>query len=100
MKKIKKTSDINWNDVDATTSYKQYIELFRLFWYAAQKTQYYASDDSDGNDLYRTLSGQQLTFSPPLWQGEPVTIISLAQDLAQDDITFCGATKLRGDYNE
>ena len=35
------------------------IELFRLFWYTAQKTQYWASDDNDGNTVYTTLSGNQ-----------------------------------------
>ncbi|HLD15770.1 MAG TPA: FG-GAP-like repeat-containing protein [Candidatus Nanoarchaeia archaeon] len=29
--------------------------LFRLFWYTAQKTQYWASDDVDGNTIYREL---------------------------------------------
>lgn len=51
----------DWSDVDARD--KQNIELFRLFWYTAQKTQYYASDDEDGNSVYYDLNDQQQTFS-------------------------------------
>ena len=69
---------LNWNDVDASVSHKQYIELFRLFWYTAQKTQYYASNDVDGNTTYvRVTDGSRVQFSPSLWQNEiaPANII-------------------------
>lgn len=65
--------------IDATANHKQYIELFRLFWYAAQKTQYYASNDVDGNDTYmRVAGGSPVQFSPSLWQNEvsPANIIT------------------------
>lgn len=66
----------NWNDVDAFTGLnKEQIELFRLFWFAAQRAQYHASNDVDGNDQYvRVTGGAPVTFSPSLWQGEPTPI--------------------------
>jgi len=50
-------------------------DLFKLFWYTAQKTQYYASDDSSGNDYYYKDDGTQPIFNPSLWSGEDVEII-------------------------
>lgn len=45
--------NFNWKEVEANSPLdKQNIELFRLFWYVAQKTQYFASDDVDGNFEY------------------------------------------------
>jgi hypothetical protein len=60
-------------------------ELFRLFWYTAQKTQYYASDDVDGNSIYHSLDDYQYSFSPPLWYGEATNIVSSHLALADDD---------------
>ena len=52
--------NFNWSLVEPKrVPDKQFIELFRLFWYTAQKTQYWASDDNDGNTVYTTLSGNQ-----------------------------------------
>ena len=51
-------SGFNWNEVDATGALdKRHIELFRLFWYTAQKTQYWASDDENANYIYVNLTG-------------------------------------------
>jgi len=51
-------SGFNWDEVDPPSAIdRQNIELFRLFWYTAQKTQYYASDDVDGNNVYYTIDG-------------------------------------------
>lgn len=70
-------SNFNWKEVEPTSPIdKQNIELFRLFWYTAQKTQYLASDDIDGNSAYVNLSGNQKNFSISLWQNDAVTIIS------------------------
>ncbi len=66
----------NWNNVDARTDYKQYIELFRLFWFAAQRAQYFASNDEPGNDSYVTNAGGNSVFSPSLWENENVTLIN------------------------
>lgn len=84
-------SKFNWREVEATTPLdKQNIELFRLFWYVAQKTQYFASDDADGNTIYVNLSGNQKTFSPTLWTNDNVTIINNSIDLADDDVGDTG----------
>ncbi len=48
----------NWAEVDASgTVDKKYIDFFRLFWYTAQKTQYWASDDENANYVWVNLSG-------------------------------------------
>ena len=45
------SSNFNWSLVEPKrVPDKQFIELFRLFWYTAQKTQYWASDDEDGKE--------------------------------------------------
>src|SRR3990167_9761509 len=50
--------------------------LFKLFWYTAQKTQYWAGANkrenlaSYGNDFYSTLDGNIEIFTPNLWNGE------------------------------
>jgi len=57
--------------------------LFKLFWYAAQKTQYFAARTSGaignpleagGNDFYVKLNGDPALFSPSLWEGEATPI--------------------------
>ena len=46
-----------WSDVQPTSSpHKAFPYLFQLFWYTAQKTQYFASDDADRNFIYRDLN--------------------------------------------
>ena len=46
----------NWSQVQPTrVPDNQNIELFRLFWYTAQKTQYWASEGSNGNQIYVDL---------------------------------------------
>ncbi len=48
----------NWINVDPTgSSSKLNIGLFRLFWYTAQKSQYWASDDRPANYTYVELDG-------------------------------------------
>lgn len=81
----------NWAEVEPTdATAKRNIELFRLFWYTAQKTQYFASDDFDGNSVYYTTDGTQKSFSTSLWSGDGVTIIDKKDYLAQDDISDSG----------
>jgi len=64
--------------------------LFKLFWYTAQKTQYYASDDYNGNN-YFAYEGGSLYYFPGgssntyLWTGDGVTIVSSASSLEDDD---------------
>ena len=47
--------NFNWSKVEPKD--KEFMELFRLFWYTAQKTQYWASDDVNGNTVYTNLNG-------------------------------------------
>ena len=37
--------------------------MLRLFWYTAQKTQYFASDDVDGNIIYQDINNNQQNWS-------------------------------------
>ncbi len=67
----------NWSTVQpGRTPDAQYIDLFRLFWYTAQKTQYWASDDVNGNRFYVNLSGNTKSWecgtssSLNLWKNE------------------------------
>ncbi|MBI2452386.1 PQQ-binding-like beta-propeller repeat protein [Candidatus Pacearchaeota archaeon] len=76
-------SNFDWSTVEPTSPLqKQNIELFRLFWYTAQKTQYWASDDVDGNIIYRNLSNNiqnwqcSGTGSLNLWANESYTSCS------------------------
>ena len=88
---LQNMANFNWREVEPTRPLdKQNIELFRLFWYVAQKTQYFASDDVDGNTVYVNISGSQKDFSTSLWAGDGVTIINRSSDLADDDITDDG----------
>jgi len=70
-------SDFNWSNItDNPTS------LLKLFWYTAQKTQYFASDGNPSDKLFargdgglyfypRIIDGQMGgIFSPSLWAGE------------------------------
>jgi hypothetical protein len=56
--------------------------LFKLFWFTAQKTQYFASinangtNPANGNSQYKPLNGEPRDFNPPLWMGDPAVIIS------------------------
>lgn len=61
-------------------------DLFKLFWYTAQKTQYFASntpaapgiDRVKGNDFYRDwyYLDPRITFNPSLWAQENITPVS------------------------
>ncbi|MBI1935061.1 S8 family serine peptidase [Candidatus Woesearchaeota archaeon] len=83
--------NFNWREVEPTRPLdRQNIELFRLFWYVAQKTQYFASEDADGNTTYVNLSGITKPFSTSLWQGDGVTIINNSADLTDDDVGDTG----------
>ena len=56
--------NFNWTRIDSTlVPDRQNVELFRLFWYTAQKTQYWASDDEDGNTIYRDLDGNTYNWN-------------------------------------
>jgi outer membrane protein assembly factor BamB len=76
-------SNFNWQEVHYRPS-----NLFRLFWYTAQKTQYYASSNTlgsskaNGNPTYKPIDGgPDRTFDPPLWYKEAPTIISNPEDI-------------------
>lgn len=84
-------SSFNWAEVEPTRAVdKQHRELFRLFWYTAQKTQYFASDDVDGNNQYVNLSNAQKPFPIPLWFEDGITVLNESEYLAQDDETNSG----------
>ena len=63
--------DFDWKSVHPNPT-----NLFKLFWYTAQKTQYWAGANkrenlaSYGNDFYSTLDGNIEIFTPNLWNGE------------------------------
>ncbi len=82
--------NINWQEVQPSGLTQDQLNLFKLFWYTAQKTQYFASDDADGNTTYVNLTGSQKSFSTSLWQGDGVTIIDKKDYLVQDDINDVG----------
>ncbi len=73
----------NYENIDLPTGVKTNpSNLFKLFYYTAQKTQYYASDDVTGNSIYKKeIGSSSYPFSPSLWQGEFVTIFSDPADL-------------------
>ena len=84
-------SSFNWKEVEPNVPLdKKNIELFRLFWYTAQKTQYFASDDRDGNAVYVNISGATKNFPVSLWANENLRIINESEHLAQDDVTNSG----------
>ncbi|MBU0957251.1 MAG: hypothetical protein KKF56_00415 [Nanoarchaeota archaeon] len=61
-------------------------DLFKLFWYATQKTQYYASDGEYGNDYYAYENGNCLNnvncyWLTNLWNGDGVIIIDNPSDI-------------------
>ncbi|MBI3027437.1 S8 family serine peptidase [Candidatus Woesearchaeota archaeon] len=73
----------NWSSVEPTRAPDRWnIELFRLFWYTAQKTQYFASDDREQNFTYTKLDGSKGdwqcsgTSSLNLWRNESLTSCS------------------------
>ncbi|MFC1812685.1 S8 family serine peptidase [Thermodesulfobacteriota bacterium] len=76
--------------------------LFKLFWYTAQKTQYFASDpadgkyntdgETDGNNWFAFENGTLYYFPGDssshydyLWESEGVSIVRYASSLADDD---------------
>lgn len=74
-------------EFDWTQIYPSPTNLFKLFWYTAQKTQYWASKSkkredlvSIGNNSYKKLDGFSEAFNPSLWQGE-ASPISNPQEL-------------------
>lgn len=74
----------DWSTVEPDNKYLSNPgdkELFRLFWYTAQKTQYQASRDGDGNNYYYDLNENSHTFSPSLWQGDNIDIVSNKNDV-------------------
>ncbi len=73
----------DWSEVQPTrTPDNLYPEFFRLFWYTAQKTQYWASDDSDGNRHYVALNGSTIFWDCGDSGGE--------FDLWEDEALGCG----------
>jgi len=50
--------NFNWSKVEPTdTINQQNIDFFKLFWYTAQKTSYFASDDKEQDFTYEELDG-------------------------------------------
>ncbi len=74
----------DWSTVEPTErpSDLRNKELFRLFWYTAQKTQYWASDDKDGNIVYTEIDGDTQN-----WQCSGTGDLNLWAD---DGYTSCG----------
>jgi len=67
----------DWLDVNPNLDDSEYpSDLFKLFWYTAQKTQFYASDDANGNNKYRKSGDQILYNLSDLWAGEGYTSVS------------------------
>ncbi|MBU1183336.1 MAG: hypothetical protein KKF00_14480 [Proteobacteria bacterium] len=81
----------DWSDIEPDTA----NHLFRLFWYTAQKTQYWASKDDDANYFYRELDNSPHNWScsgsgsTNLW-GDKYTscsdFISHDEDLSMDNV--------------
>lgn len=73
--------DFKWEDLHPNPT-----NLFKLFWYTAQKTQYYASGgtilarvgDQGG---YKRLDGTAAQFRPSLWEIEGVTPVGIPADV-------------------
>ncbi|MBI2667418.1 VCBS repeat-containing protein [Candidatus Woesearchaeota archaeon] len=77
-------NNFNWDDVKsdyAVLNDPGQEELFKLFWYTAQKTQYWASDDKNGNTFYTLLNG-----STPNWDCSGTGDLNLWKD---DGYTSC-----------
>ena len=84
-------SIFNWKEVQPSgATDKKNVELFRLFWYTSQKTQYFASDDVNGNSVYVNLSGSTKSFPASLWDEQNIRIINRSAYLLTDDITNSG----------
>lgn len=74
--------NFNWGEVyPKSTPDNEYLDFFQLFWYTAQKTQYFASKDQNGNSYYRKDGDDTLYLLPDLWTEDDVTIISNADDV-------------------
>jgi len=69
----------DWNEVQPDDLTQNQINLFKLFWYTAQKTQYYSSDDESGNSFYINLNNDQENFQTSLWQGDGAILEVLLQ---------------------
>ena len=73
-------------DFDWTQLHPNPTNFFKLFWYTAQKTNYWASKNKRtdlggiGNDFYLTLEEEGRRFMPSLWESE-ATPISDPNDL-------------------
>ena len=66
--------DFDWRQIHPSSP-----KLFKLFWYTAQKTEYFAGANREkregqpisfGNDIYAFLNGTTHQFLPNLWSGE------------------------------
>ena len=77
----------NWNEVDAR--HLDTLELFRLFWYTAQKTQNFSSNDEPGNSHYVTLTGTQKSL-PNMWANENPAVFPTPAQLTAEESTFSG----------
>lgn len=74
------------NNFDWTSIHPNPTDLFKLFWFTAQKTQYFATG---GNILahpgdigaYRKLDESGAQFQPSLWEVEGITPIEIPDDV-------------------
>ncbi len=77
-------NNFDWLTVQPTrVPDRLYAEFFKLFWYTAQKTQYWASDDENANYVYRELDGDQQN-----WQCSGTGSLNLWAD---EGYTTCGS---------
>jgi hypothetical protein len=79
----------NWSCVFPEASIgRNSSDLFKLFWYTAQKTQYSGVRTDRvqqlGNSVYRCTDGTAHKFVPSLWAGEQVTPLGKPENLADD----------------
>ncbi len=63
--------------------------LFKLFWYTAQKTQFFASNDISGNNNYYNFDGTINIFNPSLWQGDNISVVANPDDLSSGSQITC-----------
>lgn len=77
--------DLAWNEIKPGAT-----NLFRLFWYTAQKTQYFASGGTvlarKGNVRYRTADGKDRRFDPSLWKDERVVIVGDPVQITEESL--------------
>jgi len=84
---ISSFSRSDWEAINPRIKEASYpSELFKLFWYVAQKTQYFASDDRENNTFYRKSGSSTQYQLPNLWSNEGITeFVTQSQIKSEDD---------------